>query len=248
MIMSGKHKLYFLLNRISDARDITPSDQSLIIDPTNDLNRNYRDVELKALFEKLEKDEKVLQIIKPAKREKSVLDEFDPYDHVDDGCYHVKLLPSFEDYFSKIQEEPEYQEYTGKTPAKQASKPLGLDLANLHPEIYKKCQSLFGNAEYPEAVEKGFKIVKDRLRRITGYEKGSEAFGKSKLHIKGAAASNVDADFNEGVKFLAMAIDMFRNEKSHTSDSKIDDQHRAYEYLTLSSLALNLLDQAEILA
>jgi hypothetical protein len=44
-----------------------------------------------------------------------------------------------------------------------------------------------------------------------------------------------------------MAIDRFRNEKSHTSDAEIDDPIRAYEYLRLSSLAMNLLEDAEIL-
>lgn len=119
------------------------------------------------------------------------------------------------------------------------------DLSTLHPKIFEKCNSLYSKSEYPEGVEKGFKVVRDRLRELTGYEKGSEAFGKGKLHIKGAAAKNVDGDFNEGVKFLTMAIDMFRNEKSHTANAKIDDSVRAYEYLRLSSLAMNLLDQAE---
>jgi hypothetical protein len=43
-----------------------------------------------------------------------------------------------------------------------------------------------------------------------------------------------------------MSIDRFRNEKSHSSDIKIDDPVRAYEYLSLSSLAMHLLDKAEI--
>jgi len=120
-------------------------------------------------------------------------------------------------------------------------------LENLHPEIYSKCQELYTKAHYAEAVEKGFKVVRDRLRALTGYETGSEAFGKGKLHIKGATAPHVDEDFNEGVKFLTMAIDQFRNEKAHTSDAKIDDPIRAYEYLRLSSLGMNLLDNAEIL-
>jgi uncharacterized protein (TIGR02391 family) len=120
-------------------------------------------------------------------------------------------------------------------------------IKGLHPEIYQKCSQLFEQRAYPEAVEKGFKVVRDRLRKLTGHETGSEAFGKTKLHIRGAAAPNVDDDFNHGVKFLTMAIDRFRNEKSHTSDAKIDDPVRAYEYLRLSSLAMHLLDNAEIL-
>jgi CRP/FNR family transcriptional regulator, cyclic AMP receptor protein len=35
-----------------------------------------------------------------------------------------------------------------------------------------------------------------------------------------------------------MAIDRFRNEKSHTADGNISDPIRAYEYLRLSSLAM----------
>lgn len=125
---------------------------------------------------------------------------------------------------------------------------IGKDkLANLHIDIFNKCQELYKKGAYAEAVEKSFKVVRDKLRKLTGYETGSEAFGKGKLHIKGAAAQNVDQDFNEAVKFLTMAIDRFRNEKSHTSDAKIDDPVRAYEYLRLSSLAMNLLEDTEIL-
>jgi hypothetical protein len=58
---------------------------------------------------------------------------------------------------------------------------------------------------------------------------------------------NVDKEFDKAVMFLTMAIDRFRNEKSHTADSKIDDPVRAYEYLRLNSLALHLLDGAKVL-
>jgi uncharacterized protein (TIGR02391 family) len=119
-------------------------------------------------------------------------------------------------------------------------------LEKLHPEIKEKCESLFKSKEYSEAAEKGFKIVRDRLRILTGYERGGDAFGKGKLHIKGAAATHVDSDFNNAVKYLTMSIDMFRNEKSHTSDGNIGNPDRAFEYLVLSSLAMNLLNNTEI--
>ena len=120
------------------------------------------------------------------------------------------------------------------------------EFSHIHPLIKEKCTSLYLSKEYAEAVEKSFKIVRDKLRALTGYETGSEAFGKGKLYIKGASASNVDDDFNQAVKFLTMAIDMFRNEKSHTSDSKINDPIRAYQYLAMSSLALSLIENSEI--
>lgn len=243
-MMNGKQKLYFLLNRIDDAHVITPSGQPLKIHATHDLNNNYRGMELNQLFTKLEKDEKVISIIKAGNRIKEVGYRYG-LNGPDDGCWHIKLLPAFESYFIKIQDEPEYQDFTGKVPTVKAAK-SSLDLSLLHKNIFDKCHSLFEKTEYSEAVEKSFKVVRDRLRDLTGHETGSKAFGNTKLHIKGASAENVDQDFNDGVKFLTMAIDMFRNEKSHTSDAKIDNPQRAYEYLSLSSLAMNLLDQAEI--
>lgn len=119
-------------------------------------------------------------------------------------------------------------------------------LGSLHKNVKQKCSKLYTDGHYPEAVEKGFKVVRDRLRELTEYETGSEAFGKSGLYIKGASAENVDKDFQNAVKFLTMAIDQFRNEKSHTSDGNINDPVRAYEYLTLSSLAMRLLDNGEV--
>lgn len=117
---------------------------------------------------------------------------------------------------------------------------------SLHPQVRSKCEALYASGAFAEAVKKSFKVVRDRLRDLTGYEKGSEAFAKGKLHIRGAVAPHLDSDVNEGAKFLMMAIDMFRNEKSHTSDARITDPVRAQQYLTLSSLAMVLLDDAEI--
>jgi uncharacterized protein (TIGR02391 family) len=120
------------------------------------------------------------------------------------------------------------------------------ELVGIHPAIKEKCEKLYREKNYAEAVEKGFKVSRDRLRELTGFETGSDAFGRARLHIRGAAAENVDSDFNEGVKFLCMAIDKFRNEKSHTSNADIHDAVKAQHYLVLSSLAMTLLDNAEL--
>ena len=116
----------------------------------------------------------------------------------------------------------------------------------LHKDVIAKCEKLFWSGHYAQAVECSFKVVRDRLRQLTGHETGSEAFGKGKLHVRGAIALHVDVDFNEGVKFLTMAIDKFRNEKSHTAEIGVDDPTKALQYLILSSLAMRLLDRAEI--
>jgi uncharacterized protein (TIGR02391 family) len=118
-------------------------------------------------------------------------------------------------------------------------------IESLHLEIYAKCRNLYEGGDYAEAVEKSFKLVRDKLRALTGYETGSDAFGKGKLYVDGAAAPHVDEDFQNGVKFLTMAIDRFRNEKSHTADGNISDPIRAYEYLRLSSLVMHLLERTQ---
>jgi uncharacterized protein (TIGR02391 family) len=130
---------------------------------------------------------------------------------------------------------------------KSSGKPVSPGtLDALHDAIKAKCSPLYLSKNYSEAVEKSFKVVRDRLRTLTGHERGSEAFGKGGLYIKGAAAPHVDKDFQQAVQFLVMAIDFFRNEKSHSADGNIDDPIRAYEYLAISSLAMHLLDNTEI--
>lgn len=126
-----------------------------------------------------------------------------------------------------------------------SQEPLGF-ASLLHPLILKECESLVAGGYFGEAVEKSFKLVRDKLRVLTGYETSSEAFGKGGLHIKGAAASNVDDDFQDAVRFLGMAIDKLRNEKAHTPTSNVPTMERAYQYLVVSSLALLHLDKAEI--
>jgi hypothetical protein len=118
-------------------------------------------------------------------------------------------------------------------PLALSQSPDATAIDSLHPEILSRCRGLFDGGDYAEAVEKGFKVVRDRLRSLTGHETGAEAFGKA-------------THFQAGVKFLTMAIDRFRNEKSHTADGNISDPIRAYEYLRLSSLAMHLLDGARI--
>lgn len=127
-MMTGKEKLYFLLNGIDDVREISPSGQPLKIDPMNDLYGNYRPVELSQLFTKLEKDDQILKVLKTPSRTKTIdfvegighLDPYEPAYEPDDGCWHIELLPAFNEYFAKIQNEPKYQEFSGKKPAPKA--------------------------------------------------------------------------------------------------------------------------------
>lgn len=146
----------------------------------------------------------------------------------------------------QFMDEPEAE--AGQVLARPGAQPVRVEqaiaLESLHPSILDRCRVLYEAGAFGEAVEKGFKLVRDRLRALTSFEMGSDAFGRGGLRVDGSAAAHVDADFQAGVKFLTMAIDRFRNEKSHTADGNITDPIRAYEYLRLSSLALHLLERA----
>lgn len=238
--MTFKEKLYFLLDVLADKRNITPAGTSILIHPTGDLNLKIASLDLETLLRKLEEEDKIISVVRvPTENEWG-------YTEYNDGYYGIVLQPSFDKYYLSLRDETDYQQFTGKKPTVSSSVPSVLAVSMLHQDIYQNCHILFENKQYSEAIEKSFKIVRDKLRSLTGFETGSEAFGKTTLHISGAAAANVDKDFNEGVKFLTMAIDRFRNEKSHTSFAQIVDPQVALEYLGMSSLAMRFLDRAEI--
>ncbi len=117
--MSGKEKLYFLLNRIDDQRVLTPSGQPILIHPMGELAGNYPDLELLMLFKKLQDDEKVLKVTRTPLSEEEK--GYNP--RYEDDYFGLELLPAFDEYFAKIQNEPEYQEFTDKKPASRPQEP-----------------------------------------------------------------------------------------------------------------------------
>ncbi len=119
------------------------------------------------------------------------------------------------------------------------------ELQHLNPKLVEKVGKLYADKHYSEAVGKGFSVVKDRLRDITGKENGFPAFDEAGLYIKGSAANNVDGDFQEGVRRLLGSIDKFRNEKFHTSEGNIKDKEKALSYLHMCNLALSFLGEGQ---
>ncbi len=114
-MMTGKEKLYFLLDTIDDKRILTASGQPVLIHPLGDLNAKYPDTELLLLLKKLQDDLKILKVTRIP-----LSDEEKGYSpRYEDDYYGLEILPAFDDYLTKIQKEPEYQEFTGKKP-KQA--------------------------------------------------------------------------------------------------------------------------------
>ena len=111
-------------------------------------------------------------------------------------------------------------------------------------EIFNHIQGLLSDGHYFNAVEEAYKIVREKLKEITGTERATDAFSKSNYQrIFGhEPVDDAEKDFFEGIKFLNMAIQFLRNEKSHTPAKEID-KNLALHYIVLASLAYQLINR-----
>ncbi len=64
-MMTGKQKLFYLLSRINDRQELTPTEESIKLHPKGDLEDNFSEVELKEIFRKLEDDDEILRVMRP---------------------------------------------------------------------------------------------------------------------------------------------------------------------------------------
>lgn len=112
----------------------------------------------------------------------------------------------------------------------------------LQKDIFDHVQKLLNNGHYFNAVEEAYKVVRKKLKYITGKEKATDAFSSSNYDkIFGhQSANDAESDFFEGVKFLHMAIQFLRNEKAHTLANDMD-KNLAIHYISLASLAYDLI-------
>lgn len=114
----------------------------------------------------------------------------------------------------------------------------------LQKEIFDHVQKLLEDGYYFNAVEEAYKIVRKKLKDITGKEKATDAFSNSNFEkIFGhQPVDDIEKDFFEGVKFLHMAIQFLRNEKAHTPSNDIE-KNLAIHYIALASLAYDLINR-----
>lgn len=114
----------------------------------------------------------------------------------------------------------------------------------IKPEIYKHIKEYWNNNDYYHSVEESYKIVRQKLRDLTGEEQAHKAFYDENFEkIFGHTPENdTEKDFFEGVKFLNMAIQKFRNEKAHTPAKPLE-RNLALHYITLASLAYELISR-----
>ena len=113
----------------------------------------------------------------------------------------------------------------------------------LNKDVFSHVQSLLVSGHYFNAVEEAYKVVRVKLRSITGKEKAHEAFSHDnyKTIFGHTAQTDAEVNFFEGVKFLHMAIQKLRNDKAHTPAQELDS-NLAIHYIVLASLAYDLIN------
>jgi uncharacterized protein (TIGR02391 family) len=132
-------------------------------------------------------------------------------------------------------------------PLQQRKRSNSKDLIiELRPEIYEHVKRFIENEDYFHAVEEGYKIVRHKLRELTGEAQAHKAFKEENYPIifGHAPQDSIEKDFFEGVKFLNMAIQNFRNEKAHDIAKPLS-RNTAIHYLALASLAYDLITRNE---
>ena len=114
----------------------------------------------------------------------------------------------------------------------------------LQKDIFDHVQKLLNNGHYFNAVEEAYKVVRKKLKDISGRERATDAFSTTNYEkIFGhQPADEAEKDFFEGVKFLHMAIQFLRNEKAHTPARDLN-KNLAIHYIALASLAYDLINR-----
>jgi uncharacterized protein (TIGR02391 family) len=112
----------------------------------------------------------------------------------------------------------------------------------IHEDIYAHISRYLETEDYFHAVEESYKVVREALREKTGSEKATDAFKPDNFPalFGHEPSGQAEKDFFDGVKYLNMAIQFLRNEKSHTLATSME-RNLALHYISLASLSYDLI-------
>lgn len=139
-----------------------------------------------------------------------------------------------------------------------AAKPMTVSIKSdvisikIRDEIYSHIKSFLDSNHYFTAVEESYKVVRQKLKNITGEEAAAAVFGENALNNKYWEAAfgstpligTPEADFMRGAGYIHLGVQYLRNEKSHTTATPLDE-NLALHYISLASLAYDLISIIE---
>lgn len=119
---------------------------------------------------------------------------------------------------------------------------------DIHPDIYSHIQPYIASFDYFHAVEEAYKVVREKLRELTGEERATSIFNENALNERhyarffggDPAPTQAERDFRRGVGYLHLGVQFLRNEKAHTLATDMEP-NLAIHYVALASLAYDLV-------
>ena len=118
----------------------------------------------------------------------------------------------------------------------------------IHPDIRSHIQSYIAASDYFHAVEEAYKVVREKLRELTGEERATAIFNENALNERhypkffgdDPSPTQAERDFRRGVGYLHLGVQFLRNEKAHTLATDMEP-NLAIHYVALASLAYDLV-------
>lgn len=118
----------------------------------------------------------------------------------------------------------------------------------IHEDIYAHIQPYLGSGDYFHAVEESYKVVREKLRELTGSERSTDIFKENAqsnkhheaLFGKDGPSSPAEGDFFRGIGYLHLGVQFLRNEKAHSLATFVEP-NLAIHYISLASLAYDLI-------
>lgn len=101
MSLYGKQKIWFLIDRLLDEREVTEAGQPVALHPMNDLNGHYEKMDFIQLTQKLEKESKAIKLLNQVPTGQTL------------NKYLIELLPDFDKYVQALHKDPKYREWAG---------------------------------------------------------------------------------------------------------------------------------------
>lgn len=125
-------------------------------------------------------------------------------------------------------------------------------LLQINKDVYAHIKQYLDIEDYFHAVDEAYKLVREKLREITGNEKATDVFNMNaenkkyytQLFGKPDGITQAEKDFFRGVGYLNLTIQFLRDEKAHTLATPLE-RNLAIHYISLSSLAYDLITRSE---
>ncbi len=136
-----------------------------------------------------------------------------------------------------------------------ATKPkLEMPSYQTHEKIREVSSERFNNGQYADAVEAAFKLVIKTVKKYIEEKTGKELDGDAAMNRAfgfesqkpliefNSLRTREEKDEQRGIMFLFKGVVGIRNRKAH-DNVMLSDPKKAFEYLTLASLLMRLLDE-----